>query len=111
MSGIAITVVLLACACLLASVLVWARSSPYTDTRQTERIERRANLCGMLGVALLMLAVVVDYESAPVVYYSNKAMLQTGKKVCAFVDTTDGKKPCAAFSKDQLRNMEEAWSD
>ena len=112
MSGISIALVLLACVCLLAVVFVWSQQD-IRDYRPGVRIkgDRLANTLACVGVALLFVVGFIEYESASIVYYSNKAMVQTGKKVCAFVDTKEGKKPCTAFSKDELRHMEEAWSE
>lgn len=112
MSGISIALVLLACACLLAVVFIWSGENIHqyqSGVRTTS--DRLANMFACIGVVLLLVVGLIEYESAPVAYYSNKAMVQTGKKVCAFVDTNEGKKPCTAFTSDQLRNMEEAWSE
>lgn len=112
MSGIGITLVLLSCVCLLAVVFIWSGENIHRHGlgMRTTR-DRLANVFACTGVALLFVVAFLEYESAPVVYYSNKAMVQTGKKVCAFVDTKEGKKSCTAYSKDELRNMEEAWSE
>lgn len=112
MSGISIALVLLACTCLLAVVFIWSGENIHqrvSGVRTTR--DRLANALACIGVSLLFVVGVIEYDAAPVAYYSNKALVQTGKKVCAFVDTKEGKKPCTAFSGDELRNMEEAWSE
>ncbi len=112
MQGISIALVLLACVCLLVSV--FASASPrdqFLRQGEASAAERWGGTFAVCGILLLCMAGTLEYLSQSVVYYSNKETLQTGTKVCAFVDTSEGKKSCGAFTKDELLHMEAAWSE
>lgn len=64
-----------------------------------------------LAVTAVFGWILIRYLDAPVVYDSHSETLATGKTVCAFVDTKNGKKPCTAFSEDERAKMRHEWAE
>lgn len=64
-----------------------------------------------IAVATAFLLLLIRDMDAPVLYVSNSKTQETGERICAFVDTNNGKQPCGAFTRTARAQMTQKWAE
>jgi hypothetical protein len=61
--------------------------------------------------AVSVAAMIVMVTSTPVVYYSHKTFVKTGRMQCVFVLTNKGEEPCSVIEKEKITRHESDWAE